>query len=47
MSNLKDIEKLANQFDNNIELISKELKRVQSVKCRLKKFKEKVLMKKI
>lgn len=37
MTNLKEIEKVAQKFDNNVETIAKELKRVQSVKCRLKK----------
>lgn len=39
--NLKEVEKLANQFDNDIEKIKKEIKRVQSIKCRLKKQKGK------
>lgn len=39
--NLKEIEKLANDFDNDILKLSNELKRVQSVKCRLKKQKGK------
>ena len=41
MTNMKEIEKVANQFDNDIEKVSKELKRVQSIKCRLKKQKGK------
>lgn len=41
MTNLKEIEKMAVKFDNNVEAISKELKRVQSIKCRLKKQKGK------
>lgn len=41
MTNLKEIEKISNKFENNVELISKELKRVQSIKCRLKKQKGK------
>lgn len=41
MTNLKEIEKVANKFDNNVEAISKELKRIQSIKCRLKKQKGK------
>ena len=41
MTNLKEIEKVANQFENNILLLNKELKRVASVKCRLKKMKGK------
>jgi uncharacterized protein YukE len=35
--NLKEIEKVANQFNNDINEIAKELKKVQSQKCRLKK----------
>lgn len=34
---LKDIEGLAGKFNNDLELVSKELKSVQSKKCRLKK----------
>jgi hypothetical protein len=41
MTNLKEIEKIATKFENNAELIAKELKRVQSIKCRLKKQKGK------
>lgn len=41
MTNLKEIEKVAAKFDNNGEAIAKELKRVQSLKCRLKKQKGK------
>ena len=41
MTSLKDIEKVAKKFDNDVEKIRKELKRVQSVKCRLKKQKGK------
>ena len=41
MTNLKDIEKITEKFDNSVEEISKELKRVQSIKCRLKKCKGK------
>lgn len=41
MTNLKQIEKVAAKFDNNVEAIAKELKRVQSLKCRLKKQKGK------
>lgn len=41
MTNMKEIEKVAEKFDNNVELITKELKRVQSLKCRLKKQKGK------
>ena len=39
--NLKEIEQLAQKFDNDVEKIKKELKRIQSVKCRLKKQKGK------
>lgn len=39
MTDLKEIEKVAKSFNNDVELVSKELKRLQSVKCRLKKFK--------
>ena len=35
--NLKEIEATANKFNNNVDDIAKELKRVQSIKCRLKK----------
>ena len=41
MTNLKEIEKVANQFENDILLLNKELKRVASIKCRLKKMKGK------
>lgn len=41
MTNLKEIEKIANKFENNVDLVSKEIKRVQSIKCRLKKQKGK------
>ena len=41
MTNMKEIEKIAEKFENNVELIAKELKRVQSLKCRLKKQKGK------
>lgn len=34
---LKDIEKVAREFGNDVLAIGKELKRVQSIKCRLKK----------
>jgi uncharacterized protein YukE len=37
MTNLKEIEKLVQDFDSDSEKIQKELKRIQSVKCRLKK----------
>ena len=41
MTSLKEIEKVAIRFDNDVEKIRKELKRIQSVKCRLKKQKGK------
>jgi hypothetical protein len=41
MTNLKEIEKVASKFDNDVEKVRKELKRIQSVKCRLKKQKGK------
>ena len=41
MTNLKEVEKVANQFNNDVLEIGKELKRVQSIKCRLKKQKGK------
>lgn len=41
MTNLTKIEAMANKFNNDVDAISKELKRVQSVKCRLKKQKGK------
>lgn len=41
MVNLKEVEKVANQFNNDLLTINKELKRVASVKCRLKKQKGK------
>lgn len=41
MTNLKEIEKVANKFDNDVEKVAKELKRIQSAKCRLKKQKGK------
>lgn len=37
MTNLKEIEKVAEKFDNDLENLAKELKRIQSVKSRLKK----------
>lgn len=37
MTNLKEVEKALKDFNNNMEDLSKELKRVQSIKCRLKK----------
>lgn len=36
-TNLTDVEKIAENFCNDVEVIKKELKRVQSIKCRLKK----------
>ena len=36
-TNLTDVEKTAENFCNDVEAIKKELKRVQSIKCRLKK----------
>jgi hypothetical protein len=41
MTNLKEVELLSKKFDNDIDKLSKELKRIQSVKCRLKKQKGK------
>lgn len=41
MTNLKQIEKVVKEFNNDEMAIQKELKRVQSVKCRLKKQKGK------
>lgn len=41
MTNLKNIEKVANELGNDLEKVAKELKRIQSVKCRLKKQKGK------
>lgn len=41
MVNLKEVEKVANEFNNDLLAINKELKRVASVKCRLKKQKGK------
>lgn len=38
---MNEIEKIVKKFDNNVENIKKELKRVQSIKCRLKKQKGK------
>lgn len=37
MTKMTEIEKMAEKFENNVELVAKELKRVQSLKCRLKK----------
>lgn len=39
--NLKEVEKTVKDFDSNLEKIATELKRVQSIKCRLKKAKGK------
>lgn len=36
-TNLKHVEEISLKFNNNVDEISKELKRIQSVKCRLKK----------
>jgi hypothetical protein len=36
-TNLKEIEKIAEQFNNDLEAVKKEIKRIQSVKCRLGK----------
>ena len=41
MTNLKEIEKVVKKFDNSATKITKELKRIQSLKCRLKKQKGK------
>ncbi len=41
MTNMKEIEKVAEKFGNDLEAVAKELKRVQSLKCRLKKQKDK------
>lgn len=38
---MTEIEKVAAKFENNVDLVAKELKRVQSLKCRLKKQKGK------
>lgn len=37
MTNLKNIEKVANELNNDLETVARELKRIQSIKCRLKK----------
>lgn len=34
---MKQVQEVSEQFDNDIEKLARELKRVQSVKCRLKK----------
>ena len=39
MTTLKDVEKRANELNNDVLEVAKELKRIQSVKCRLKKMK--------
>ena len=39
MTTLKDVEKKANELNNDVLEVTKELKRIQSVKCRLKKMK--------
>lgn len=39
--NLKDVEKVCEKFNNDIDQIVKEIKRIQSIKCRLKKQKGK------
>jgi len=41
MTNLKSIEKIAEKFNNDVNALGLELKRVQSIKCRLKKQKGK------
>lgn len=41
MTNLKNVEKIAKEFNNDVLEIAKEIKRVQSMKCRLKKQKGK------
>lgn len=41
MTSLKEIEKVARKFNDDADAIAKELKRVQSLKCRLKKQKGK------
>ena len=41
MTDLKKIESISTKFDNDVEKLAKELKRVQSIKCRLKKQKGK------
>lgn len=37
MTNLKEVERKANELNNDLFEVSKELKRIQSIKCRLKK----------
>ena len=41
MTNMKEIEKVAEKFGNDLAAVAKELKREQSLKCRLKKQKGK------
>lgn len=41
MTNMTEIEKMSEKFNNDLEAVAKELKRVQSIKCRLKKQKGK------
>ena len=41
MTDLRNVEKVVNEFNGDVLAISKELKRVQSLKCRLKKQKGK------
>lgn len=41
MTKMTEIEKVAKKFENNVDLVAKELKRIQSLKCRLKKQKGK------
>ena len=41
MANLKEVEKVAKEFNNDVMELAKEIKRVQSIKCRLKKQKGK------
>lgn len=41
MTNLTEVEKIAEKFNNDLEAVATELKRVQSLKCRLKKQKGK------
>ncbi len=41
MTNLKEIEKIATKFNNDTNELAQEIKRVQSIKCRLKKQKGK------
>ena len=41
MTKMAEIEKVAKKFNNDLEAVAKELKRVQSLKCRLKKQKGK------